>query len=168
MSEGYRPVPVALETDRLSLRLRDADFAACNLELIAEHDGGPTYTLAEMQQRLVEQRVQALDRGFGFLAIRRRAEGDLIGYCGLLVGHGSLDELEIAYELVPRAHGQGYATEAARAVVDAAFATGRRRVWSTVRVWNAPSLRVLDKLGFREDRRITDERGESVYLVLDV
>jgi RimJ/RimL family protein N-acetyltransferase len=167
VSENYRPMPVSLETDRLLLRLRDEEFAACNLDLIAEHDGGPSFTLAEMRQRLAEQRVHALERGFGFLAIRRRTEGDLIGYCGLLVGHGSLAELEIAYELVPRVHGQGYATEAARAVVDAAFTTGRRRVCSTVRVWNAASLRVLDKLGFRADHSITDERGESVYLVLD-
>jgi RimJ/RimL family protein N-acetyltransferase len=31
--------------------------------------------------------------------------------------------------------------------LDAAFATGRRRIWSTVRSWNGPSVRVLEKLG---------------------
>jgi RimJ/RimL family protein N-acetyltransferase len=49
----------------------------------------------------------------------------------------------------------------------AAFATGRRRIWSTVRPWNAPSLRVLDKLGFRRERVEVDERGEIVYLARD-
>jgi RimJ/RimL family protein N-acetyltransferase len=33
-------------------------------------------------------------------------------------------------------------------VLDAAFATGRTRLWATVREWNAASFRVLDNLGF--------------------
>jgi len=157
----------SIETERLSPRLRDEEDAAWNLELLGEREGGTTRTLAEAQQRLAEQNVQARQSGIGFLAIRRRAEGDPIGYCGLLVGRGSFDEPEIAYELLRCAHGRGYATEAARAVLDAAFATGRRRVWATVRSWNAPSLRVLDKLGFRRDHTVNDEQGELVYMVRD-
>jgi RimJ/RimL family protein N-acetyltransferase len=33
---------------------------------------------------------------------------------------------------------------------------------------NAPSLRVLEKLGFLRDHSIFDEHGEVVYLVRDV
>jgi RimJ/RimL family protein N-acetyltransferase len=149
------------------LRLRDQDDAAWYLELLGEHEGGTTLTLADARRRLAEQYVQAHETGLGFLAITRRAEGDVIGYCGVLVGRASFDEPEIAYELLRRMHGQGYATEAARAVRDAAFATGRRRLWATVRAWNAPSLRVLEKIGFRRDHSVTDERGELVYLVRD-
>ncbi|MEU9455391.1 GNAT family N-acetyltransferase [Streptomyces sp. NPDC048277] len=57
------------------------------------------------------------------------------------MGRASLDEPEIAYELFRRAHGQGYAAEAASAVLDAAITTGRTRLWATVRSWNAPSFR---------------------------
>jgi RimJ/RimL family protein N-acetyltransferase len=167
MAERYRPMAFAIETERLSLRLRGPWDAVWNLELLGEHDGGTTWTLAQVQQRMAEQNVQAHEDGFGFLAIERRAEGDVIGYCGLLVGRGSFDEPEIAYELLRRAHGHGYATEAARAVLEAAFATGRRRIWSTVGAWNAPSLRVLEKIGFRRDHVISDDRGETVYLVCD-
>jgi RimJ/RimL family protein N-acetyltransferase len=157
----------SIETERLYLRLRERHDAAWNLELLGEHEGGTTRTLAEAEQRLVEQNAEAHESGIGFLAIQRRAEGDVIGYCGLLVGRASFDEPEIAYELLRRAHGQGYATEAARAVMDAAFATGRRRLWATVRAWNSPSLRVLQKLGFRGDHSVTDEHGEVIYLVRD-
>jgi RimJ/RimL family protein N-acetyltransferase len=157
----------SIETERLSMRLRGRQDAAWNLELMGEHEGGTTLTLAEAQRHLAEQTVQAHRSGIGFLAIQRRAEGDLIGYCGLLVGRASLDEPEIAYELLRRVHGHGYATEAARAVLDAAFATGRRRLWATVRAWNAPSFRVLEKIGFRRDHSVTDERGELVYMVRD-
>jgi RimJ/RimL family protein N-acetyltransferase len=167
MTERYRPMPSRLETDRLTLRSRVPADATWNLELLGERDGGTTLTLAEVEQRMAEQQVQAKKNGFGFLTMQRHADGDVIGYCGLLVGHASFDEPEIAYELFRRAHGQGYATEAARAVLEAAFATGRQRIWATVGAWNAPSLRVLEKIGFWPDHTVVDERGEVVYLVRD-
>lgn len=71
---------------------------------------------------------------------------------------------EIAYELFQRAHGRGYATEAAGAVLDAAVATGRKRLWATVGAWNAPSFRVLEELGFERDHVSTDDSGEVVWL----
>ena len=96
--------------------------------------------------------------------LRIRADGAALGYCALIVGRASPAEPEIAYELLPGAHGQGYATEAAGAQVEAAFATGRGRLWSTVRSWNAPSLRVLDKLGFHHHHTTTDDDGELRWL----
>jgi RimJ/RimL family protein N-acetyltransferase len=80
------------------------------------------------------------------------------------VGRASLEEPEIAYELFERVHGNGYATEAARAVLDAAAATGRTRLWSTVRDWNTASFRVLEKLDFERDHVTTDDRGDIVWL----
>jgi RimJ/RimL family protein N-acetyltransferase len=112
---------LSTETERLSLRLRGPGDAVWNLDLLGEHEGGTSRTLEEAEQRLADQRVEAYETGIGFLAIQRRAEGDIIGYCGLLVGRGTFDEPEIAYELLPGAHGHGYATEAARAVLEAAF-----------------------------------------------
>lgn len=95
----------------------------------------------------------------------RRVEGDFIEYCGLIIGRAAVEEPEIAYELFRRARGHGCATEAARAVLDAAIATGRSRLWSTVRAWNAPSLRVLDKLDFHPDHVDPDDgKGEVVWL----
>jgi RimJ/RimL family protein N-acetyltransferase len=164
----YQPMSFLIQTERLCLRLRDENDAAWNLELLAEHEGGTTRTVADEQQRLAEQNEHARESGIGFLTITRRAEGDPIGYCGLLVGRSSFDEPEIAYELLRHARGHGYATEAARAVLAAAFATGRRRIWATVRAWNAPSFRVLEKLGFHRDHTVTDERGEIVYMVRDI
>jgi RimJ/RimL family protein N-acetyltransferase len=157
----------SLETERLTLRLRTREDASWNLALLGEREGGTTLGLNDVERRLHEQQAQAHATGIGLLTIRLRADDVPIGYCGLIVGRGSIDEPEIAYELLRAFHGQGYATDAARAVVDAAFATGRRRLWSTVGSWNAPSFRVLEKLGFRRDHTIDDDRGEIVYLVLD-
>lgn len=167
MTYSYRPMSFSIETERLSLRLRAREDAVWNLQLLGEHEGRTELTLAEAEQHLAEQNVTARGVGFGFLAIQRRAERDFIGYCGLLVGRATFDEPELAYELLRRFHGYGYATEAASAVLDAAFATGRRRLWATVGGWNARSFRVFEKLGFYRDHSVTDEQGELVYMVRD-
>ena len=156
-----------IETERLTLRIRDERDADWYRELVGER-GEDVPTLEESRARLARIRDLTIETGIGALAICRRAEGDTIGYCALIVGRASLDEPEVAYELLRRFHGHGYATEAVRALVGAAAATGRHRLWSTVGAWNAPSLRVLDKVGFRRDHIVTDERGEVVYLVRDL
>jgi RimJ/RimL family protein N-acetyltransferase len=52
--------------------------------------------------------------------------------------------------------------------VAAAAATGRHRLWSTVRPSNAASIRVLEKIGFRRDHTTPDDLGDVVYLVRDL
>jgi RimJ/RimL family protein N-acetyltransferase len=163
----WQPMSLAIETERLTLRLRDERDAAWYQELVAER-GEDRPTLEEAGMRLARFRDLTMEIGIGALAICRRAEGDVIGYCALVVGRCSLDEPEIAYELLRRFQGHGYATEAAQALVTAAAATGRRRLWSTVRPGNAASLRVLEKIGFRRDHTTTDDRGEVVWLVRDL
>lgn len=164
----YAPMATSIDTPRLCLRLRDECDATWNHELLGEHEGGTTLSVHDVRRRLAEQRIHALDNGIGLLTIRRNTDDEALGYCGLIVGRCSHDEPEIACELLKRFHGHGYATEAAHAVMDAAFATGRTRIWSTVGAWNEPSLRVLEKVGFRRDHeRVIGDRGVVVYLVRD-
>jgi len=165
MADRFRAMAFSIDTERLSLRLRTKDDAECNLELLREHEGGTTLLIDEVEQRMVERSLQAQVEGFGLLGIRRRNEGRPIGYCGLIIGRASFDEPEIAYEVLPQYRGHGYATEAAGAVVEAAFATGRERLWATVGSWNAPSLRVLEKNGFSAHHLDTGESGEFVWMV---
>jgi RimJ/RimL family protein N-acetyltransferase len=164
----YAPMATSLATDRLDLRARDEGDAEWNHELLGEHDGGTAFSVDDVRTRLAEQRILAQDSGIRLLTIHRRSDGVPMGYCGLIVGRCTHDEPEIVYELLTRFHGHGYATEAARAVLDAAFATGRTRIWSTVGAWNTPSLRVLEKIGFRRDHEtVIGDRGVVVYLVCD-
>lgn len=154
-----------LETQRLMMR----PWAESDVEdyraLVAER-GEEMPTVENVRERIATQLAATAQTGIALLAVRRLVEGDFIGYCGLTVGRATVDEPEIAYELFRHAHGRGYATEAARAVIDAAIATGRTRLWSTVRSWNAPSLRVLEKVGFQRDHIATeDDRGELVWLM---
>ncbi|MDX3246647.1 GNAT family N-acetyltransferase [Streptomyces sp. ME18-1-4] len=159
----YTPMALELHTARLTLRpWTEADIDA-HRELVAERGLG--LPSVEDNRRMIEEQRAAVARsGIALLPVVRRDVGDFIGYCGLTVGRATVDEPEIAYELFRRVHGQGYATEAAFAVLAAAIATGRKRLWSSVRPWNAPSFRVLDKLGFQRDHVTTDDRGELVWL----
>ncbi|WP_233223687.1 GNAT family N-acetyltransferase [Amycolatopsis sp. CA-128772] len=144
---------VVLETDRLLLRPWRVAEAVVQRELWAERDprvpphrridaaGHPT--VAELEEAIRTGRSPA-----GLLAIERKAEGDVIGYCGLIDGGG-----ELAFELLRRRWGRGYATEAATAVVEWAGSAGHGRLWATVWEWNTASRRVLAKLGFTEAGR---------------
>ncbi len=157
-----------LRTERLllePLRLSDAERY---VELIAERgpDGrGHGTDVAQARLNIARMGQEAAGTGIGFLALRRPGEAEMIGYCGLLVGRASLQEPEIAYELLRREHGRGYATEAARALVEAARSTGRRRLWATVAGWNTASFRVLDKVGFHRHHTVfAPPQPDVVYL----
>ncbi|WP_225752743.1 GNAT family N-acetyltransferase [Actinotalea sp. Marseille-Q4924] len=164
---GYAPLALHLETERLVLTPQTDDDAAWMAELLTARDDGRTWTTGDALEKIATMRETIASLGIGVLAVRRRTDAEPLGYCGLVVGRSTVAEPEVAYELLPWAHGRGYATEAARAVVDAAFATGRARLWATIRSWNAPSLRVAEKLGFRPHRVETDADGDVIWHVLD-
>ena len=162
---------VVLETDRLWLRPWRVSEAAIQRELWTERDprvpahrridadGHPT--VAD-----IEEGIRAASRSSsGLLAVERKATGDVIGYCGLVdKGRGAEGEPELAYELLRRAWGQGYATEASWAVLNWARSLGYERVSATVWDWNTESLRVLAKLGFVETDRTEDpNHGTNLF-----
>jgi RimJ/RimL family protein N-acetyltransferase len=73
--------------------------------------------------------------------------GALIGMCGL---DRRQDNIELGYWLGVPFWGRGYATEAARALIDHAFTTlGHEVLLSGARVSNPASRRVLEKCGFQ-------------------
>jgi RimJ/RimL family protein N-acetyltransferase len=158
---AYATMPCHLETERLILRPWAESDAADLRDLVAERGKG-TLTVESVRADIVEMLGATQKTGIALLAIQRKDEGDFIGYCGLIIGRSMLEEPEIAYELFQRVHGNGYVTEAGHAVLDAAAATGRQRLWSTIGTWNAPSLRVIEKLGFERDRVTTEEKAGEV------
>ena len=60
----------------------------------------------------------------------------------------------------------GYATEAARAVLERASRVGHHHVWATAWDWNTASRRVLAKLGFVETGRADVDPVHGTTLVL--
>lgn len=84
------------------------------------------------------------------LAIVRTTDDRLIGACDLTFdGRG---EADLGFILARDAWGHGYATEAARALVVAAFQSlGASRVFATCDIGNHASARVLEKAGLRRE-----------------
>ena len=151
---------VLLQTGRLVLRPWRVAEAVVQRELWTERDarvpphrridadGHPT--VADLEDSIRNDKVWST----GLLALQHKDSGQVIGYCGLVdSGRGSQDEPELAFELLRRAWGQGYATEACLAVLDRARASGYQRLWATVWDWNTASRRVLAKVGFSETER---------------
>jgi RimJ/RimL family protein N-acetyltransferase len=162
---------VVLETDRLLLRPWRVAEAVVQRELWTERDprvpphrridadGHPT--LAELEEAI--RTDQSPSRGL--LAVERKVARDVIGYCGLVGGGpGSVGEPELAFELLRRVWGQGYATEASSAVLNWARSSGYERLRATVWDWNTPSRRVLAKLGFTETERTEVDAAHGTTL----
>ncbi len=84
--------------------------------------------------------------GYGLWLIQEKDRADLVGTAGLR----PLEHLgfEIFYSLAPGSWGKGYATEAARAVVEHALGTlGLPEVLAEVDEGNTASVAVIERLG---------------------
>lgn len=91
------------------------------------------------------------------LAITLRDGGELIGNCGIRRKPDSETEADIGYELSPEHWGRGYATEAARALVDIGFGEwGLHRISSWCIADNQASARVLERLGLKLEGRLRE------------
>ena len=89
-----------------------------------------------------------------------KESSELIGSCGLMKTKVP-GELELGFVLAPAARGQGYAVEAARAVLAFGFEQLARAVGDGLRhPFNAPSIAVVNKVGMRFDRLMRVTRGQ--------
>jgi [ribosomal protein S5]-alanine N-acetyltransferase len=84
--------------------------------------------------------------------VAERDGGEVIGVAGLVLVEMTGPEVEVVYELVRDAWGRGIATEVGRACLDVGFgALGLERVVALSYPQNAPSVRVMQKIGMRDD-----------------
>lgn len=106
-------------------------------------------------------------RGWCVRTVVRRGDGKLLGHCGF---HGPPEDIgraEIGYGILPPHRGRGYATESAAALVRYGFEHGADAVFASVSPTNAPSLRVVAKLGFVQTGIQMDEvDGEELVFEL--
>jgi [ribosomal protein S5]-alanine N-acetyltransferase len=89
------------------------------------------------------------DEPLGVWVIIEGESATVIGDIGFMGPPGADRTVEIGYSVVPDRRGRGYATEAARALVD--WALGQPRVGVVVAGCdseNAPSIRILERIGF--------------------
>ncbi|MEC7792397.1 MAG: GNAT family N-acetyltransferase [Pseudomonadota bacterium] len=96
-------------------------------------------------------------RGYGMFAVVDKATGEAQGLVGPWFPKG-WPEPELSWNLVEGAEGQGFAEEAARAVLDWLFTDQRwPSVVSLVDPANAASTRLVEKLGARAEGTFAHE-----------
>jgi len=155
-------------TERLELRA----FRAGDGADLFEYLGDPETVFFEPYDTYTRE---AADRE----AARRASDPAFIAVClgGKLIGNVYLgpgdesDTAELGYVFNRAYWGHGYAVEAARTVVDAAFASGVRKIRAGCAENNPHSWRLLERLGMRLVERIPhaatfkkDAQGRDIWL----
>ncbi len=167
---------MSIDTPRLHLRVwRDSDraaFAAMNADPEVMRDLGGPLTSTQSDAKFDRYAAAFAPRGFGRWLVET-ADGEFLGYTGvLLVGadHPLGEHFEIGWRLVRAAWGKGYASEAAKASLQDAFArAGMPEILSYTAPDNLRSQAVMARLGLvrdpARDFAARYERGEWRGLV---
>ena len=140
-----------LETERLVLRKVEAGdiediFRYTNDPVFYETMGRPSPFSAERTRAWVESFVDKP----GIWVMVRKADDMVIGDCGFCQVHEQAGRGEVSYALGQAYWNRGYATEAAKRVIQFGFEElGFNRIQAICNVANAASERVLQKAGLQ-------------------
>lgn len=151
-------MPFTLRTSRLLLR----DFSPGDLEPLASYQRDAEYQRYYPAPPGGEPGTrELLDRFLGWQEEEPRSRfqlaivdssGELIGTAGLRRAAPGSRVADLGYELAPSRWGRGYATEAARALVDFGFGElALHRIHAHCIAENGPSARVLERIGMRRE-----------------
>ena len=148
------PTQIRLETPRLVLRtMQPSDLDALLLIFtdprVMASFGVDLFTREQMEAWLRRNLDHQAEFGYGLLSIIHRADGLLVGDCGLeQMEVDGVRAAELGYDLRSDYWNQGLATEAAAAVRDYAFNVLQLPLLiSLIRVGNVASKRVAEKTG---------------------
>ncbi len=163
------PVPPEWQsTARLSLRPpTPADAPAVwrilsNRSVVEHNPSDLVVELSEVERLLGRWLEHWSEHGFGNCCVFEQETGRLIGNCGIRWMAGQeAPVLNLMYRFDPSTWGRGYATEAARAVLDWTLQNlPGRVVLARVRPGNLASQGVARKIGLRRDPAF-DDQGED-------
>lgn len=174
---------IRIETERLILRdWREEDwprfFAGTNTPNVMRWLGGvmDDHWMAATRDRVTGC---AAANGFCFWVVERKADGEILGFCGLkradAPGSSVTGAMEIGWRLREDAWGQAYAKEAATAALDAAFDRfAADEVVALTVPGNTPSWGVMKRLGMRRreeldyvDARFGEDLNPSIIYSID-
>jgi RimJ/RimL family protein N-acetyltransferase len=153
-----------LETERLLLReFRQDDFdamATFYADPISQFYGGPC-DRADAWRKFAAYPGHWALRGYGPWAIEIKSTHTFVGLTGMWFPEGWI-EPEITWALVPGQHGKGYATEAARRSLQAAYDDfGWTTAISVIAKANAASIAVAERLGATLESEIDYRYGPA-------
>jgi RimJ/RimL family protein N-acetyltransferase len=144
---------MSIRTERLLLRdWQEGDrepWAAMNADPRVREFFPSVLTREESDASFDRMSAGLTERGWGLWAVE--ADGAFLGFTGLAVP-GFRDGVEIGWRFATEAWGHGYATEAARAVLDYGFTElGLPEILSFTAVQNLRSRAVMERIGMARD-----------------
>lgn len=166
-------LPVEIRTERLLLRAPrpgDGPVALASvletLEDLRRFPSSMSWALAEQTLASAEDYCRRsaahwlLRSEFPFLGFAQ-SDGQLVVNCGIHRFDWERRIFEIGWWCRHSAQGHGYATEAARALIEYAFAhLGARRVWAGADEQNERSWRVAERAGMQLEGTLRSERAD--------
>ena len=162
-----------IRTPRLTLRRFTLDDAPFILELVNDPDwirhigDRKVRSLEDARGYVRRAALTPYERhGFGLYRVERNDSGRAVGMCGLVKREG-LDDVDIGFAFLPAGRGQGFAAEAAEAVLAHAKALGIERVVAVVAPANAASIRLLEKIGMRSKGPVRLPQGDEEILLFE-
>jgi RimJ/RimL family protein N-acetyltransferase len=157
-----------LETERLILRWLATEDAEFILGLLNEPswlqfigDKG-VRTIEDARAYILKGPVDMYSRlGFGLYLVELREEGLSIGMCGL-IKRDTLEDVDIGFAFLPAYWGNGYAYEAAAAVMTyGEKVLGLNRIVAITSLDNDRSAKLLEKLGLRFEKMLKLSPGSE-------
>ena len=160
---------MSIETSRLKLRWLDLDDAAFIYRLVNDpawlrFNGDKAVANLDDARSYLESGPLAIYRrqGFGLNRVALKDSGTAIGLCGILQCD-SLAEPDLGFALLPEYRGQGFAFEAAIAVLEHARAKLEiSRIAAILTPDNMASSTLLDKLGFAFEKKYQEEPNSDI------
>jgi RimJ/RimL family protein N-acetyltransferase len=142
-----------IETSRLTIRsFRETDIAGY-AAIVADPEvtrflaGGSPHSYDQAAAYVRECIESEAREGFARYAVLLGETGELIGFCGF---KRRGEDIDFGWRYAREAWGQGYATEAAAAVLDhGANTLGLSRIVAQSATENVGSVRVMEKIGLR-------------------
>ena len=150
-----------LATERLSIRPFVEADAAFILELLNDADwlrfiGDKQVSNLDDARRYLQSGPLAMQERYGHSLgfVERSSDGAALGMCGL-VRRDTLADIDLGFAFLPASRGQGYAREAASAVLAHGFAAlAVKRIVAITDIDNHASARVLEAVGLGFERQL--------------
>jgi RimJ/RimL family protein N-acetyltransferase len=149
---------IVAETARLILRTEapgdlDRWMEVMNTPAVLKHLGG-VMERHQVETNFARKAASSAQHGYSFWNVQTKDDGLLIGHCGLAPIEGEAAgpvlnaALQIGWSIADIHWRQGYAMEAARAVIELAFTRfGLDLIYALTSEANTPSWRLMEKLG---------------------
>ncbi|MGA4464666.1 GNAT family N-acetyltransferase [Bacillus bombysepticus] len=158
---------IVLETERLNLRWFDIKDAPFILELVNDPawiqfigDKGVS-NLEDAKNYIVNGPIDMYNKlGFGLYLVERKKDLTPLGMCGL-IKRDSLEDVDIGFAFLETFRSKGYGYESASAIIEYGVQKlGMKRIVAITSVDNIASGKLLEKVGLRFEKIISDSRED--------